>query len=60
MHFGTFCGSEDESKEPLVELVNAIQSAQQEHGSTTLRESWKNVGGFGVIDIGETILLQIA
>ena len=60
MHFGTFCGSEDESKEPLVELINAIQSTQQEHEFTTLRESWKSVGGFGVIDIGETILLQIA
>ncbi|KAF8075028.1 Metallo-hydrolase/oxidoreductase [Lyophyllum atratum] len=47
MHFGTFCGSEDESKQPLIEL------------KTDLRESWKEEGGFGVIDVGETVCVPV-
>ncbi|KAK7677735.1 hypothetical protein QCA50_019287 [Cerrena zonata] len=66
MHFGTFCGSEDESKEPLVELLDALEAdhsritGSESNGrkSTNLRESWKEMGGFGIIDVGQTITIK--
>ncbi|KAK7435106.1 hypothetical protein VKT23_019798 [Stygiomarasmius scandens] len=71
MHFGTFCGSEDESKEPLVELIGAFirsreitMDRRQMDDETTagckcidLRKSWRKEGGFGIIDIGQTVII---
>ncbi|KAL0952153.1 hypothetical protein HGRIS_008770 [Hohenbuehelia grisea] len=77
MHFGTFCGSEDESQEPLVELVEALlaerpsvrpstgaEAKDEEHpgraSPVDLRASWQETGGFGVTDVGETVIVPIA
>lgn len=52
MHFGTFCGSEDEAKEPLELLVRDLEMK----GIPLLRENWEN-DGFGYVDIGRTVLI---
>ncbi|THV06313.1 Metallo-hydrolase/oxidoreductase [Dendrothele bispora CBS 962.96] len=73
MHFGTFCGSEDESQEPLVELIEALVGGEEGEDSKEgqgkaealrarrqgfdLRESWKEEGGFGVVDVGQTVIV---
>ena len=51
MHFATFAGSEDEAREPVAELITA-------------REKWNvpdfaEEGGFGVIDVGQTVVVAI-
>ena len=51
MHFGTFAGSETELVEPLVELKHAKE--KEEVGD------WWEEGGFGAIDIGETIEVSV-
>jgi len=83
MHFGTFCGSEDESQQPLFELVEALlESRTAEEGDALARESgelgqkeagvgsrgsgldlreyWKTAGGFGAIDVGQTVLIPVS
>lgn len=52
MHFGTFCGSEDEAKEPLELLVRDLEM----RGISLLREIWEN-DGFGYVDVGGTVLI---
>ncbi|KAF5329133.1 hypothetical protein D9758_017152 [Tetrapyrgos nigripes] len=72
MHFGTFCGSEDESVQPLVELAEALMDGSEEvihegqiaakgskSGQIELRESWKKDGGFGIIDVGQTVIVPL-
>ncbi|KAF8965564.1 beta-lactamase superfamily domain-containing protein [Flammula alnicola] len=57
MHFGTFCGSEDEAKEPLVLLVEILQAK----GLTWIpkgRGIWDEEG-FGALDVGETVFIPV-
>ncbi|KAF7376662.1 Metallo-hydrolase/oxidoreductase [Mycena sanguinolenta] len=48
MHFATFAGSDDEALEPVVRLAKA-------QGGTA---DWRNEGGFGAIDVGESVALD--
>jgi len=48
MHFATFAGSDDEALEPIVRLAQA-------QGGTA---DWRNEGGFGAIDVGESVALD--
>jgi len=50
MHFATFAGSEIEAFEPIVELT---QEREKEEDGVKVGEWWE-VGGFGVINVGET------
>ncbi|KAF9535722.1 beta-lactamase superfamily domain-containing protein [Crepidotus variabilis] len=50
MHFGTFCGSEDEAKEPLELLVAELERQE----ISLLRERWEGQG-FGYVNVGETV-----
>ncbi|KAK6996981.1 Metallo-hydrolase/oxidoreductase [Favolaschia claudopus] len=50
MHFATFAGSDDEALEPVVRLAKA-------QGGTA---DWREEGGFGAIDVGETIVIECA
>ncbi|EGN94790.1 hypothetical protein SERLA73DRAFT_187848 [Serpula lacrymans var. lacrymans S7.3] len=47
MHFATWAGSDDEAVEPLVRLCQARSG------------DWKEEGGFGAIDIGETVVVPV-
>ncbi|EKM54953.1 uncharacterized protein PHACADRAFT_255196 [Phanerochaete carnosa HHB-10118-sp] len=51
MHFATFAGSDGEAWEPVAELVAAKE--KQHVGD------WHEEGGFGVIDIGETVVVAM-
>ena len=51
MHFATFAGSDEEAREPIVELMTAKE-----------KEKVPNVeeeGGFGVINVGETVTVPV-
>ena len=50
MHFGTFVGSDTEAREALIELAQAREELQV--------GDWYEEGGFGAIDIGETIEIE--
>ena len=50
MHFGTFVGSDTEAREALIELAQARGELQV--------GDWYEEGGFGAIDIGETIEIE--
>ncbi|KAF9483094.1 Metallo-hydrolase/oxidoreductase [Pholiota conissans] len=57
MHYGTFCGSEDEAMEPLVLLRDELQrqnSSWIEKGGRI----WKD-DGFGAVDVGETVFIPL-
>ncbi|KAF8196562.1 Metallo-hydrolase/oxidoreductase [Pholiota molesta] len=57
MHYGTFCGSEDEAMEPLVLLREELQKETSPwiaKGTTVWREE-----GFGAIDVGETVFIPV-
>ena len=54
MHFGTFSGSDAESLEPIVELVQALADEKKGTGSEEREEE----GEFRVIDIGETATVR--
>jgi N-acyl-phosphatidylethanolamine-hydrolysing phospholipase D len=57
MHYGTFCGSEDEAMEPLVLLREEMQKQTSPwiaKGTTIWREE-----GFGAIDVGETVFIPV-
>ena len=47
MHFATFAGSDDEAREPVAELIAAKE--KEDVGD------WEEEGGFGVIDVGQTV-----
>lgn len=51
MHFATFAGSDIEAFEPIVELTEA--KVKRAVGD------WYDEGGFGVIDIGETAVINL-
>ena len=51
MHFATFAGSTAEAREPLAELV----AAKEREGVP----DWREEGGFGVIDVGETAVVAV-
>jgi len=51
MHFATFVGSDIEAFEPIVELTEA----RDKH----CIGDWYEEGGFGVIDIGETAVINL-
>jgi N-acyl-phosphatidylethanolamine-hydrolysing phospholipase D len=51
MHFATFAGSDIEAFEPIVELTEI----RDKHSIG----DWHEEGGFGVIDIGETAMINI-
>ena len=51
MHFATFAGSEVEAREPVAELVAAKE--REKVGD------WREEGGFGVIDVGETAVIPV-
>ncbi len=51
MHFATFAGSRAEAREPVVRLVDALK----ERGEGL---DWKKEGGFGVINMGERLLVH--
>lgn len=52
MHFATFAGSADEAWEPLERLALALREEGRELG-------WRKEGGFGAVDVGECVLLQV-
>ncbi|TCD61324.1 hypothetical protein EIP91_008585 [Steccherinum ochraceum] len=54
MHFGTFCGSEDEAKEPIELLTRDLEKK----GIPLLRASW-DLEGFGYVDVGETVFVPV-
>lgn len=54
MHFGTFCGSEDEAKEPLELLVDALERK----GIALLREEWEGEG-FGYVNVGQNVFVPV-
>ncbi|KIY65423.1 Metallo-hydrolase/oxidoreductase [Cylindrobasidium torrendii FP15055 ss-10] len=54
MHFGTFCGSEDEAVEPVYLLKQALEST---FSNTTLDTTWAEDRGFRAIDVGETVII---
>lgn len=57
MHYGTFCGSEDEAMEPLVLLREELQKQKATwlaKGTTIWTEE-----GFGAIDVGETVFIPV-
>lgn len=47
MHFATFAGSKDEALEPIVRLKRARKG------------DWMEEGGFGWIDMGETVVIPV-
>ena len=53
MHYGTFCGSQDEALEPLVLLREALQK-QDLRWIPKGTLIWEE-GGFGAIDVGGTV-----
>lgn len=57
MHFGTFCGSEDEALEPLVLLEDALRNK----GSTSMSPmtTWETDGGFRAIDVGQMVAIPL-
>ncbi len=56
IHFGTFVGSENESLEAVIELHEAAEEA----GVATLDEPGvAEHGRIGVIDIGETVAIEV-
>lgn len=57
VHFGTFIGAENESLEAVIELNASIEEAgvhPLEHDSDD------DKGRFGVVDLGETVVVEIA
>lgn len=70
MHYGTFCGSEDEAKEPLVLLVEALQASGVNWiGKGDVRDGVEQDGekepdiwdqdGFGAVDVGQTVFIPV-
>ena len=73
MHFATFAGSDYEALEPIVELeqakraMEAVTGAADGQGSEDEGEGegvvsvgdWWMEGGMGVIDVGETAVVQV-
>lgn len=57
MHFGTFCGSEDEALEPLVLLEDALRKK----GCTGVAPvtTWETDGGFCAVDVGQTVAIPL-
>ena len=56
IHFGTFVGSENESLEAVIELHEAAEEA----GVAMLDEpSEADKGRIGVLDIGETVAIEV-
>ncbi|KJA27987.1 hypothetical protein HYPSUDRAFT_129951 [Hypholoma sublateritium FD-334 SS-4] len=55
MHYGTFCGSEDEALEPLVLLREELQR-QNLRWILKGTSVWEE-GGFGGIDVGSTVFV---
>jgi hypothetical protein len=51
MHFATFAGSDIEAFEPIVELT----AERQKRGIP----GWEEEGGFGVVDVGETVTIPL-
>jgi N-acyl-phosphatidylethanolamine-hydrolysing phospholipase D len=51
MHFATFAGSDIEAFEPIVELTECRDKFSI--------GDWFDEGGFGVIDIGETAMINL-
>jgi N-acyl-phosphatidylethanolamine-hydrolysing phospholipase D len=58
IHFGTFIGAEAESLEAVIELQEACEAAGV--GSLDDAGVEREKGRMGVIDIGETIVVEIA
>lgn len=52
MHFATFAGSSEEAKEAVAELAAACE---QEGVPNRVDEE----GGFGVVDVGETVVIAV-
>lgn len=51
MHFATFAGSEEEAREPVAELI-AVKEKEN-------IGDWDEEGGFGVIDVGQTVTITL-
>jgi hypothetical protein len=51
MHFATLAGSDIEAFEPIVELT----AERQKRGI----RGWEEEGGFGVVDVGETVTIPL-
>lgn len=51
MHFATFAGSDAEACEPVAELI-----AEKEKMNVG---DWMDEGGFGVIDVGRTVVIAV-
>jgi N-acyl-phosphatidylethanolamine-hydrolysing phospholipase D len=70
MHFATFAGSDYEALEPIVELEQAkramgmvtgaadCQGSEDDEGVLSVGDWWME-GGMGVIDVGETAVVQV-
>ena len=52
MHFATFAGSDVEALEPVAELL-----AEREKMGV---DDWMDEGGFGVIDVGQTVTIHVS
>lgn len=55
MHFGTFCGSEDEAKEPLALLSEALRGKGEKLIGRD-QGLWEEEG-FGAVNVGETVFI---
>ena len=51
MHFATFAGSEEEAREPVAELITSREKESV--------PDFEEEGGFGVTDIGQTVVVPI-
>ncbi|KAI0340000.1 Metallo-hydrolase/oxidoreductase [Trametopsis cervina] len=54
MHFATFAGSDAEALEPVAELI-----AEKEKLAGMAVGDWMEEGGFGVIDVGQTVVIPV-
>jgi N-acyl-phosphatidylethanolamine-hydrolysing phospholipase D len=57
VHFGTFVGSENETHEAVIEFVEAC--AERGIGNSVIEEGGSDKGWAGVLDIGESIAVDI-
>jgi N-acyl-phosphatidylethanolamine-hydrolysing phospholipase D len=62
MHFATFAGSDVEALDPIAELEQAkreMATDPQGNGESLVVGDWRAEGGMGIIDVGETAVVQI-
>jgi len=67
MHFGTFYGSEDESRQPLVELVEVLFEESADQGGGVEKQGWSverrgidlREGGLGLLMLGKLVFFPV-